>query len=785
MRCLECCLDFHVQCDSDHQLLPTVWGQEHEHPLIYSTETIANKDDSDLHYCNVYGKELRKSEDPFYHCAICYEYVAHVRCAITEVQYAGKGKLRHFSHEHILVLREISKNDGTLCYGCGKAVQGSTYCCDSCQFYLHKSCVELPRQIWGHQSHKQYLTLQRFDISAKKVCRTCKKRFSSGFIYHCDASQYNMCLDCAPAHPLIKKDYHEDQQRIAHFSHEHYLVNLEAAEVNFKLCLKNINGQCHGCAQCEFYIHNSCASLIQGIRHPFHPRHSLTLLAIKKPRYVCNACGFHVPDLRYRCDKCDFDLHLECVSLKAAIEYKGHRHPLILSGSLPPPTSTEVQDNEREKIKHFSHKHLLFLLENKRNDKIICVACEKNIQANHPAYGCHHCEFYLHKSCVELPREIQHPFHRHPFSLPSPYSEKYQECDACHKHYYEFSYSCQDCDFNLDLDCLLPSIKLRSHKHVLTLFKKLYDAADCDSRSGCVIGQNKSTPLDDCYLRRNARECVYHCEKCNFVVDLDCVFSEIIQFLEGKRKAVELRIVSKKTNKNVKGLTYSGMLKSLTEEEKKMLESLIEVEKMTKEGTLRDVFDELKETNHLVNKRITKELFAEDFLENTAREFVQGTLQLQYLGEDADAELVNVGDYKINPKFSPVLRNLLKNHEGIFSSCSLTQSLKTIVLTTLCGVMQEMRDNKLRDINNDFFVTWWFLFKLDSPLYKVHQEIAYISKEIDQRKARIKNLKKQALDNLSSHGSERSRFQANRFNQALGSWWKNAADGLLDDIPES
>lgn len=79
-----------------------------------------------------------------------------------------------------------------------------------------------------------------------------------------------MCLDCASTHPLIKKDYQEDQQRIAHFSHEHYLVNLEAAEVNYKLCLKNINGQCHGCAQCEFYIHNSCASLLQGIRHPFH-----------------------------------------------------------------------------------------------------------------------------------------------------------------------------------------------------------------------------------------------------------------------------------------------------------------------------------------------------------------------------------------------------------------------------------------------------------------------------------------------------------------------------------
>ncbi|KAH9718105.1 phorbol-ester/DAG-type domain-containing protein [Citrus sinensis] len=654
MRCLECCLDFHVQCDSDHRLLPTVWGQEHEHPLIYSTETIANKDDSDLHYRNIYGKELRKSEDPFYHCAICYEYVAYVRCAITEVQYDGKGKLRHLSHEHILALREISKNDGTLCYGCGKAVQGSTYCCDSCQFYLHKSCVELPRRIWGHQSHKQYLTLQRFDISAKNVCRTCKKRFSSGFIYHCCLgeilfginTQYNMCLDCASTHPLIKKDYHEDQQRIAHFSHEHYLVNLEAAEVNCKLCLKNINGQCHGSAQCEFYIHNSCASLLQGIRHPFHPRHSLTLLAIKKPRYVCNACGFHykghqhplilVQNMSYsfQCEACGCEM--QGAFLQRCVECDLYFH--VQCGSLPPPTSTEVQDNEREKIKHFSHKHLLFLLENKRNDKLICVACEKNIQANHPAYGCHHCEFYLHKSCVELPREIQHPLHRHPLSLPNPYSEEYHECDACHKHYYGFSYSCQD------------------------------------------------------YL--------------------DCVFSEIIQFLEGKRKAVELRIVSKKINKNVKGLTYSGMQKSLTEEEKKMLESLIEVEKMTKEGTLRDVFDELEGTNHLVNKRITKELFAEDFLENTAREFVQGTLQLQYLGEDADAELVNVGDYKINLKFSPILRNLLKNHEGIFSSCSLTQSLKTIVLTTLCGVMQEMRDNKLRDINSDVFVAWWFPFKL-------------------------------------------------------------------------
>lgn len=78
------------------------------------------------------------------------------------------------------------------------------------------------------------------------------------------------------------------------------------------------------------------------------------------------------------------------------------------------------------------------------------------------------------------------------------------------------------CNFNLHLLCcgLPKSFKHDCHQHPLTLKDNFIDlfVDDFEDEEYCC---------DFCETRRNARECVYHCEKCNFVVDLDCVFSEV------------------------------------------------------------------------------------------------------------------------------------------------------------------------------------------------------------------------------------------------------------------
>ena len=65
-------------------------------------------------------------------------------------------------------------------------------------------------------------------------------------------------------------------------------------------------------------------------------------------------------------------------------------------------------------IKHFSHEHDLKLIKELENYEI-CDRCIRFIFP--PFYSCAQCNFFLHKSCVELPTKTQHPLHQHPLIL--------------------------------------------------------------------------------------------------------------------------------------------------------------------------------------------------------------------------------------------------------------------------------------------------------------------------------------------------------------------------------
>ncbi|GLT96168.1 hypothetical protein SLE2022_138120 [Rubroshorea leprosula] len=139
------------------------------------------------------------------------------------------------------------------------------------------------------------------------------------------------------------------------------------------------------------------------------------------------------------------------------------------------------------KLDHFSHPHPLVLVEEEIDWISIiyyCSACRERVEGSY--YNCSECGFCLHKSCAELPREINHPFHLyHPLILyeKSQYGGGFG-CDSCRelKGANEFVYHCSSCSFDLDINCaLLPNLITRdlpksqhfSHQHSLFFIQNL------------------------------------------------------------------------------------------------------------------------------------------------------------------------------------------------------------------------------------------------------------------------------------------------------------------------
>ncbi|GMP68548.1 hypothetical protein CsSME_00028135 [Camellia sinensis var. sinensis] len=198
---------------------------------------------------------------------------------------------------------------------------------------------------------------------------------------------------------------------ITHFSHRHPLV-LSSDQIKDEVC-------CFGCRQtiksrvqayvcatapadCKYMIHKSCAKVPQQIyNHPFHPQHPLTL---SKPPYhhygklYYYGCYTICSGFMFRCSQCDgTTLDINCASLSLKLE------------------ENQIQDQEKQ-IEYFSHKHPLIPFTFTDHDKegklsnITCRCCYQPIIKGLTCV-CFSCKFFIHKSCAELPQQIQHPFH--------------------------------------------------------------------------------------------------------------------------------------------------------------------------------------------------------------------------------------------------------------------------------------------------------------------------------------------------------------------------------------
>nr|KYP66037.1 hypothetical protein KK1_012317 [Cajanus cajan] len=112
---------------------------------------------------------------------------------------------------------------------------------------------------------------------------------------------------------------------ISHFSHPQHKLRFEYSEIPFKCdgCKEAGIGSRYKCSRCDFDLHMQCGMVTSPtLFHPFYGKctfHFMSSPPGDTPRY-CNACEKDVTGFVYHCKACGFDLHPCCAKLPALLQ---------------------------------------------------------------------------------------------------------------------------------------------------------------------------------------------------------------------------------------------------------------------------------------------------------------------------------------------------------------------------------------------------------------------------------------------------------------------------------
>ncbi|XVF76688.1 hypothetical protein PTKIN_Ptkin13bG0286800 [Pterospermum kingtungense] len=166
------------------------------------------------------------------------------------------------------------------------------------------------------------------------------------------------------------------------------------------------------------------ASLSKKTIQHFTHCHSLTELSANK-EFLCDGCNTLGNGIRYRCERCDFDLHDHC-------------------GTCPMELSS------------FMHQHGLKLVLCKQQLGRVCDLCDDPVEGLF--YRCNLCDFDVHPPCTKLPQYIRHVMHKdHPLRLQA--GSVPGTCMVCKDTCTSWHYRCGICGFDLHLECVLAPCK--------------------------------------------------------------------------------------------------------------------------------------------------------------------------------------------------------------------------------------------------------------------------------------------------------------------------------------
>ncbi|KAG7639686.1 putative chromatin regulator PHD family [Arabidopsis thaliana] len=228
-------------------------------------------------------------------------------------------------------------------------------------------------------------------------------------------------------------------------------------------------------------------------------------------------------------------------------------------------------------VRHPSHNHPLRSHKAQVEEEIICSGCDLDLIG--AAFKCtkSECDYFLHKSCFELPRETRHKAHPdHPLTLlySPPYESTYT-CDACGEYGSGFTYNCSICQYDVHVGCVsMPeSVEREGHAHPLTLlYRSPY-------QNGLIFN------CDVCQETVPDNLWSYYCKECDYGTHLHscAVEEEEAEEEEPKRGGGSARGNTKSGgNKGGRGSAASelaAMLEAQREMEKMQIELHMEMQR--------------------------------------------------------------------------------------------------------------------------------------------------------------------------------------------------------------
>ncbi|XWS53839.1 hypothetical protein CRYUN_Cryun10bG0034700 [Craigia yunnanensis] len=372
------------------------------------------------------------------------------------------------------------------CYGCWTPLLDSIYFSVDCGFNLHKKCAELPLEVDCLCHRKHPLILQ---FTGKWfTCKICHETQLEGFVYCCSLCNFALHIQCVSSPPIVEVKCHQ------------HPFTLFWKEVSFICNICGIEGNCipYICSTCGLMVHKKCLSLPQAIKLAFHYHTIFRTYFLRQNEFkdcVCIICHQEVNTEHgsYCCSGCDFFVHVNCATGSYdwyyVVDLENEKDYFLRN-----------EAREATMIKHFSHVHDLMLSDKIVDDDKCCDGCMLFISSSF--FYCSRCDFFLHKSCAELPRKKVMWFHpaTHAFILKL---DCFFKCSWCFRVSNRFAYECSQCKMTLCLRCAIPSaFKCEGHEHTLFFYRK-YDG-QCN---GCGCDMNYG----------------FQCKTCNFTLDDNCV----------------------------------------------------------------------------------------------------------------------------------------------------------------------------------------------------------------------------------------------------------------------
>ncbi|KAL9373693.1 hypothetical protein Peur_033313 [Populus x canadensis] len=452
-----------------------------------------------------------------YHCSLC-EFDLHIKCAFQPDFFYVDSQAHQFAHkDHPLILNEEQEYhcEGVMCSVCKEPMSGPSYSCTSCNFFLHKKCAELPPEIKRHIHPEHPLRLLP---NHDTMCDFCNETCYESFVYCCFVCEFNLHIKCAFP-PCV---YAADQDQGHQFRRLLNSPSLKSISFTCNACGTDGDDSPLVCTMCQLLVHEECISLPGTLKtalhhhpriiHTYHPQQ-----CIKSINKYCGICCREVDTEYgvYYCPDCDFVAHVNCSreygdSATEIVEENEDRQIVVVNDQFMEPSFRVVREikhgEERiiEEIEHFSHQHNLILID-KVDDDLKCDGCMLPIST--PFYSCASCNFFLDKTCIELPKKKKWQYHENQLILSWSRREHFLfHCHVCNQGFCGLRYNCAICRLSIDVRCFKSfedSFKHEGHEH------PLYLPADRKNILRCNIGGRRPPPW-----LANIRENIPRCSGC-------------------------------------------------------------------------------------------------------------------------------------------------------------------------------------------------------------------------------------------------------------------------------